>query len=101
METVSRVVADDWICIAPSGQTLTKEELLEMLSARPSPFDTTEYSEVAISLFGHTAVVTSFFQGAGRELELKQRFMRVYAKRDENWRCVTTQIVPVPDDPRA
>ena len=99
LETVSKVVADDWLGIAPTGQTMTKGELLEMLASRPNTFNSTAYSEVNVSLFGATAVVTSLFHGVGESLELRQRYMRVYAKQGGRWRCVATQIVPIPDGP--
>jgi len=95
LETVSEVVADDWLGVAPTGQTMTKGDLLAMLASRPNVFSSTEYSEVNVLLFGGVAVVTSAFHGVGEELELKQRYLRVYAKRGGRWRCVATQIVPV------
>jgi len=96
LETVSEVVADDWLGVAPTGQTMTKGELLAMLASRPNVFSSTEYSEVNVSVFGSAAVVTSSFHGVGEALELRQCYMRVYAKRGGRWRCVATQIVPVP-----
>lgn len=93
--TVSEVVADDWIATSAKGQTMTKGGLLAMLASRPNVFDSTTYSEVKLSLFGGAAVVTSSFHSVGEALELKQRYLRVYAKRGGRWRCVATQIVPV------
>ena len=100
LDTVKQVVADDWVGVAPTGRTMTKGDLLAMRASRPGIFDSAEYSEVGLSLFGSTAVVTSFFHGVGKALELKQRFMRVYAKREGSWRCVATQVVAVPDETR-
>ena len=99
LETVREVVADDWLAISPTGQTMTKRELLGMLASRPNIFNSTAYSEVNVLLFGATAVVTSLFHGVGEALELRQRYMRVYAKWGGQWRCVATQIVPIPDRP--
>ena len=98
LKTVSEVVADDWLGVGPTGQTMTKGELLEMLASRPGIFDKVNYSDVHLSLFGSTGVVTSFFHGVGAALELKQRYMRVYARREGSWRCVATQIVAIPDE---
>ncbi len=99
LETVSDVVADDWLGVGPTGHTMTKQDLLEMLASRPGIFDSVMYDEVKLSLFGDTAVVISSFYGVGKKLELKQRYMRVYAKREGRWRCVTTQIIPAPAEP--
>ena len=98
LDTVGKVVADDWLGVGPTGQTMTKGDLLAMLASRPGVFDSAEYSEAELSLFGSAAVVTSFFHGVGRALELKQRFMRVYAQREGSWRCVATQIVAIPTE---
>lgn len=93
LDTVRRVVADDWIGVSPTGQTMNKGKLLEGLASHPNLFDSTEYSDVKLSLFGATALVTSAFHGVGEGLELRQRFMRVYTKREGQWRCVATPII--------
>jgi ketosteroid isomerase-like protein len=97
VETVSRVTADDWIGVGPTGAVMSKAELLDMLSSRPAPFESAVYENVQVHVYGHTAVVTSLFRGEGRDLELVQRFMRVYAHRDGRWQCVATQVIPVLD----
>ena len=91
---MARVVADDWVAVGPTGETMGKTDLLEMLAARPNVFKSVQYSDVSVRVFGATAVVTSLFEGSG-EVELRQRFLRVYAKRGGVWHCVVTQIVPV------
>ena len=101
IETVSRVTADDWIGVAPTGAMMSKADLLDMLSSRPAPFESTAYEEVRVRVYGHTAVVTSLFHGEGKDLDLVQRFMRVYAHRDGRWQCVATQVVPVPEEEEA
>ncbi len=96
LQTVSRVTADDWIGVSPTGEVMSKVDLLEMLS-HPAPFDSAFYDQVQLYVYGQTAVVTSFFHGVGKDVEFEQRFMRVYANRDGRWQCVATQIVPIPE----
>jgi ketosteroid isomerase-like protein len=96
VETVSRVTADDWIGVSPTGAVMSKADLLDMLSSCPAPFESTAYEDVQLHLYGQTGVVTSLFRGEGEGLKLVQRFMRVYANRDGRWQCVATQVVPVP-----
>jgi ketosteroid isomerase-like protein len=98
IETVSRVTADDWIGVAPTGAVMSKADLLDMLSSRPAPFESTVYTDVQVHVYGQTGVVTSLFRGECRDLELVQRFMRVYAHRDGRWQCVATQVVPIPEE---
>jgi ketosteroid isomerase-like protein len=97
IQTVSRVTADDWIGVAPTGAVMSKADLLEMLSSHPSPFESAVYDQVQLYVYGQTAVVTSLFLGEGKNVKFEQRFMRVYANRDGQWQCVATQIVPVPE----
>ena len=95
LETVSRVTADDWIGVAPTGDVMRKADLLEMLS-RPAPFESAVYDDVQLYVYGQTAVVTSHFRGQGPDVTFEQRFMRVYAHRNGRWQCVVTQVVPFP-----
>ncbi len=96
LETVADVLADDWICVAPTGETMGKADLLKALSSRKNVFDSANYTDVKVKIFDKTAIVTSFFHGVGKELTLKQRYMRVYVNRHNKWQCVATQIIPVP-----
>jgi ketosteroid isomerase-like protein len=100
LETVSRVTADDWVGVSPTGAVMSKADLFEMLS-RPAPFESAAYDDVQVWVYGQTAVVTSLFcgecrDGQGQDVTFEQRFMRVYANRDGRWQCVATQVVPVP-----
>jgi len=97
LQTVSRVTADDWIGVAPTGAVMSKADLLEMLSSHPAPFESAVYDQVQLCVYGQTGVVTSLFRGEGKDVKFEQRFMRVYANRDGQWQCVATQIVPVPE----
>ena len=94
LDTVGRVVADDWVGVAPTGETMSKADLLEMLAANPGVFDTVAYDDVSVRVYGAAAVVMSAFRGTGKEMTLSQRYLRVYAKRNGEWQCVATQIVP-------
>ena len=101
IQTVSRVTADDWIGVAPTGEVMSKTALIEMLSSHPAPFESAIYDDVQIYIYGQTAVVTSLFRGLGKNIQFEQRFMRIYAKRDEVWQCVATQVVPIPEEEEA
>jgi len=97
LQTVRRVTADDWIGVAPTGEVMSKADLLEMLSSHSAPFESAVYDPVQLYVYGQTAVVISLFRGEGKHIKFEQRFMRVYANRDGQWQCVGTQIVPVPE----
>jgi ketosteroid isomerase-like protein len=101
VQTVGRVTADDWIGVTPSGEVMSKADLIEMLSARPAPFERAVYDDVKLYVYGQTAVVTSLFRGLGEDIQFEQRFMRVYANRDGVWQCVATQVIPIPEKEEA
>jgi ketosteroid isomerase-like protein len=101
IQTVSRVTADDWIGVAPTGAVMNKADLIKMLSSRSAPFESAVYDDVQIHVYGQTAVVTSLFRGQGQDIQFEQRFMRVYAKRGGVWQCVATQVVPIPEKEEA
>ena len=71
LQTVKRVTADDWIGVAPTGEIMTKADLIERLSG-PIPFDSVVYEDVKIHVYEHTAVVTSFTRAEGKDIKLEQ-----------------------------
>lgn len=62
LETVNSVVADDWIGIAPTGQTMSKTDLLEMLASRPNVFDSVKYGEVTVKLLAIRRLSRAFLR---------------------------------------
>ncbi|MEM7737766.1 MAG: nuclear transport factor 2 family protein [Deinococcota bacterium] len=95
LATITQVVADDWLGISPTGTTMSKADLFAMLTSHPNMFDTVSYSDIKVKVFGDTAIVSSMFEGIGQEMNLTQHYLRVYVKRQADWQCVVTQIIPV------
>lgn len=101
IETLGRIIADDWKCIDGAGQIISKQQLLERVAASPIPFDSHQFDEFSLRIFGDTAIVTGRVSGKGRnadgDFSLEQRYTRVYVKRDDKWFAVATQVTVVPD----
>ncbi len=98
-ETLGRIIADDWVCIDGAGLLITKRQLLDRVASNPYPFDTHEFDEFSLRIFGDAAVVTGRLSASGHEPEgpfhLQQRFTRVYVRRENSWQAVATQVTVV------
>jgi len=99
IEALNRIIADDCKCIDGAGQIISKQQLLERVAASPDPFDSHEFDEFGLRIFGDTAIVTGRLSGKGRNedegLSFEQRYTRVYVKREGVWLAVATQVTVV------
>ena len=99
VETLDRIIAADWKCIDGAGRMISKQQLLERVAANPNPFDSHEFDEFSLRIFGDAAIVMGRLSGRGRNEEgnfsFQQRYMRVYVKRDGRWQAVATQVTVV------
>ena len=90
------IIADDWVCIDGNGLVITKSELLRRVASSASFLDPYEFDEIALHMFEQAAIVTGGLSGQMRDSDgvhdVKQRYMRVYVRRDERWQAVATQV---------
>lgn len=106
VNTLERIIADDWIGIDGAGLMITKMQLLERVASRPFQFETHQFDEFNLRIYGDTAIVTGRLSGKGRDgddddkaFDLQQRFTRVYVRRENLWRAVATQVTVIPNQP--
>lgn len=99
LETLGRILADDWTAVDGAGRLISKRDLLERVASSPQPFDWHEFDEFRLRLFGDAAVVTGRLSAGGRgeggEFSFRQRYTRVYARREGVWQAVATQVTVV------
>jgi ketosteroid isomerase-like protein len=94
ISVLTKVLADNWIAFTPDNQLITKKQLLEAVPSNPKArlefdeFDSHIFSDTAITKGRRTANQTD---GDVRQ----QRFIRIFAKRDGEWKTVTAQVVPI------
>ena len=93
-ERLRDVLAEDWVGIFPNGETLTRERLIAV-AAPPDAEVKQTFSDFSLHLFGDTAVTTGRVEVEADDETVRQRFMRVYAKRYGRWWAVAVQVVPV------
>ena len=96
-ERLREILAKDWLGVFPSGETLTREKLI---NAAPPPGAKIEqtFSEFSLHLFGDTAVTRGRVDVRVGDEHIRQRFMRVYAKRGERWWAVAVQVIPISEE---
>ena len=96
---LDRIIADDWVCIDGTGLVITKSELLRRVAFSASFLDPYKFDEIALHMFGQTAIVTGRLSGQMRDSDgiqdVNQRYMRVYVKRNERWQAVATQVTKI------
>jgi ketosteroid isomerase-like protein len=95
--TLKRIIADDWIAIDGAGLVITKKLLLERVASAPSQFESHQFEEISLRIFGDAAIVMGQLSGRGRDddggvFDLLQRYTRVYVRRENLWQAVATQV---------
>ena len=100
--TLKRIIADDWIAIDGAGLVITKKQLLERVAAGPFQFESHQFEEISLRIFGDAAIVMGQLSGRGRDdddgvFDLLQRYTRVYVRRENLWQAVATQVTVVPN----
>jgi ketosteroid isomerase-like protein len=99
VSALDRIIADDWVCIDGAGLVITKRELVSRIESSASFLDPYKFDEVALRMFGETAIVTGRLSGTRRDrdgtFQIEQRYTRVYVKRNDRWQAVATQVTRV------
>src|SRR5262245_2995672 len=99
IETLNRILADDWKCIDGMGRVVSKQQLLERVSTNPNPFASHEFDEFDLRIFGDAAIVMGRLSGKGRndagDFSRGQRYTRVYVRRAGGWQAIATQVTVV------
>jgi ketosteroid isomerase-like protein len=90
MIALAAILVDDWVGILASGDVFTKTQLLETVPNNPPT--TFEFSDFELHLFVDTAVTRGVVRVISGEINILQRFMRVWAKREGLWQAVAVQV---------
>src|SRR5262245_50061067 len=92
-EALERLWADDLVVFVPRMTPLTKAGSLAFVRGGRMPFRRYETSEVAVRVYGASAVVTGRLlrsrEIGGRSMEDDWRFTKVYVRQSGAWRVVS------------
>jgi ketosteroid isomerase-like protein len=96
METLDRLMADDYILTDPLGSVRTKAESLAAIERNEVHFESTKSDNVKVRINGDTAVVTgrSTFRGRykGWSMAGQYQYTDVLVCRDGTWRAISSHI---------
>jgi len=90
VETMDRILADDFILVLGNGKVITKEELLASAKNKEVTYEFQEDKEQTVRIWGDTAVVTALLRSKGTEngrpFEHQLWFSDTYVRTPSGWR---------------
>ena len=99
LESLRRLVADDWIIIDPNGEIVDRARFFEVIKSGSLTHDIMGSEDVRVRIYGDSAVVTAITRTKGKfmgqEFSTQERATDVFVKRDGRWRCVLTHLTRV------
>jgi ketosteroid isomerase-like protein len=88
-------LADNYIAIGPLGNVITKTDTVEARRTSQLHYQSFDVSEVAVRVYGDTAIVTARAEVKGNDLGQDfsgpYRFTRVWVKHNGEWHTVSYQ----------
>ena len=92
VSTVASLLADDYIEVLPDGSLMNKSQVLD--DTKNSKYESVELSDLKITIFGDTAIVTGIYDARhsdkdGKPLQDHERYVDTWRKMpDGKWRCI-------------
>lgn len=101
LESIGRLIADDWIIIDPNGEIIDRTRFFEVIKSGALTHDTMESEDFRVRVYGDSAVVTAITSAKGKfmgqEFSTHERATDVFVKRDRRWQCVLTHLTRFPE----
>lgn len=95
---LERILADGWLGLTATHEVVTRAQLIEGQRQAPAEAEIV-FQRGAVYVFGDTAVSTGSTKVSAPNVNIHQRFTRVWAKRDGRWQAVAVQLVPIASEP--
>ena len=98
-DIIAPALADKFVSTDPDGKFMDKAGMLA--DAKTRHYNTAEYEDVRVTVFGDTAIATGGFRGrgtdaSGKPFEEHDRWTDTWMKMsDGKWQCVASQDSPV------
>jgi uncharacterized protein (TIGR02246 family) len=92
-ELVAPLLAEKFINTSSDGKVSSKSESLA--NAKATKYDSVDYDDVKVTVFGDTAIAVGVFKGkgtdpSGKPLDANERFTDTWVKmRDGKWQCIS------------
>ena len=99
LQSIRRLVADDWIIIDPNGEIVDRTRFFEVIKSGVLTHDMMKSKDSRVRVYGDSAVVTAVTRTKGKfmghDFSTQERATDVFVKRDRRWRCVLTHLTRV------
>jgi ketosteroid isomerase-like protein len=96
LESIGRIVADDWIIVDPNGEIVDRRRFFEVIKSGALTHDIMESEDFRVRVYGESAVVTAITSTKGKfmgqEFSTRERATDAFVKRDGRWQCVLTHL---------
>jgi len=96
LESIGRIVADDWIIVDPNGEIVGRTRFFEVIKSGALTHDIMESEDFRVRVYGESAVVTAITSTKGnfmgQEFSTRERATDAFVKRDGRWQCVLTHL---------
>jgi ketosteroid isomerase-like protein len=104
VETMDRILADDFVLVTGRGKAYSKAELLKDAREGKTIYERQEDTQQTVRVWGDTAVITALLwekgTSDGKPFDKKLWFSDTYVRTAEGWRYVFGQAsLPLPDEP--
>jgi len=101
LESIGRIVADDWIIVDPNGEIVDRTRFFEVIKSGALTHDIMESGDFRVRVYGDNAVVTAITSTKGKfmgqEFSTRERATDVFVKREGRWQCVLTHLTRLPE----
>ena len=98
-DLVAPLLADKFVSTGSDGKVESKAELLAR--AKATKYDSAEYDDVKVTVFGNMAIATGGFKAkgtdaSGKPLDTHERWTDTWVKMPNGkWQCVASHVSPI------
>jgi len=101
LESIGRLVADDWVVIDPNGEIVDRTRFFEVIKSGALTHDTMDSEDFRVRVYGDSAVVTAITSTKGKfmgeEFITRERATDVFVRHEGRWQCVLTHLTRLPN----
>ena len=98
VELLAPLLADKVIETTEEGKVHAGKEAV-LAAAKADTWSSAEYTDLKVTVFGHTAIATGTFTGkgtnAGKPVDARVRFTDTWVMEEGKWQCVATHDSPL------
>jgi ketosteroid isomerase-like protein len=98
-KVIAPLLAKDFISVEPDGSLLNKKNYLEA-RMKDQELESSSLEQMQVRVYGPTATVTglqtSQVKRKGEKVTERYRYVDVFILQDGAWKCVSTQVTPLP-----